>query len=70
MENAGIFYGHLEYFPVIWYILRPFGNVVVIWYIFPRFGVLFQEKSGNPGSTTQLLTLPINDINNLWKDKL
>jgi hypothetical protein len=31
MENAGIFYGHLEYFTVIWYILLPFGNVVVIW---------------------------------------
>jgi hypothetical protein len=22
---------------------------VVIWYIFPRFGILYQEKSGNPG---------------------
>jgi hypothetical protein len=30
-----IFYGHLVYF-------------VVIWYIFPRFGILYQEKSGNP----------------------
>jgi hypothetical protein len=28
--------------------LWPFGNVVVIWYIFPRFGILCQEKSGNP----------------------
>jgi hypothetical protein len=32
----------------IWYILWPFGNVVVSWYIFPRFGKLCQEKSGNP----------------------
>jgi hypothetical protein len=48
MENAGIFYGHLEYFTVIWYSLWPFGNVVVIWYIFPCFGILCQEKSGNP----------------------
>jgi hypothetical protein len=31
-----IFYGHLVYF-------------VVNWYIFPRFGMLHQEKSGNPG---------------------
>jgi hypothetical protein len=23
-------------------------NVTVIWYIFPRFGMLYQEKSGNP----------------------
>jgi hypothetical protein len=49
MENAGIFYGHLEHFTVIWYILWPFGNVVAIWYIFPRFGLLCREKSGNPG---------------------
>jgi hypothetical protein len=48
MENAGIFYGHLEYFTAIWYIVWSFGNVVVIWYIFPRFGILCQEKSGNP----------------------
>jgi hypothetical protein len=27
MENVGIFYGHLEYFLVIWYILWPFGNL-------------------------------------------
>jgi ABC-type uncharacterized transport system permease subunit len=43
--------------PVIWhilqafgYILWAFGYVVVIWYIFTRFGILYQEKSGNPGS--------------------
>jgi hypothetical protein len=48
MENAGIFYGHLEYLTVIWYILWPFGNFVVIWHIFPRFGKLCREKSGNP----------------------
>jgi hypothetical protein len=45
MENVGIFYGH-------WNILRPFGNVVVIWYMFPHFGILCQEKSGNPGQTS------------------
>jgi hypothetical protein len=48
MENAGIFYGHLKYSTVIWYILWPFGNVVVVWYLSPRFGKLCQEKSGNP----------------------
>jgi hypothetical protein len=42
-------YGHLKYFQVngiciLWHI----GHVVVIWYIFPRFGLLHQEKSGNP----------------------
>jgi hypothetical protein len=45
----GIFYGHLEYFMAIWNILWPFGNFVVILDIFPRFGILCQEKSGNPG---------------------
>jgi hypothetical protein len=39
MENAGIFCGNLKYFTVIWYILWPFGNVVVLWYIFLRFGI-------------------------------
>jgi hypothetical protein len=34
MENASIFYGHLEYFTVNWYI----------------FGMLCQEKSGNPAN--------------------
>jgi hypothetical protein len=52
MENAGIFYGHLEYFTAIWHILWPFGNVVVIWYIFPRFGIVRQEKSGNHALNT------------------
>jgi hypothetical protein len=38
----------LVYFILIWYIILPFGDVVVIWYIFPRFGIMCQEKSGNP----------------------
>jgi hypothetical protein len=33
----------------IWYILWPFGIFCGIWYIFPRFGMFRQEKSGNPG---------------------
>jgi hypothetical protein len=31
------------------YILRPFGLFLVICYFFPRFGILYHEKSGNPG---------------------
>jgi hypothetical protein len=46
----------LVYFVVIWNnlqsigicILWPFGNVAIIWYIFPHFGTVCQEKSGNP----------------------
>jgi hypothetical protein len=30
LPSFGIFYDHLEYCTIIWYILRPFGNVVVI----------------------------------------
>jgi hypothetical protein len=48
MVNVVIFYGQLEYITAIWYILLSFGNLVIIWYIFHRFGVLCQEKSGNP----------------------
>jgi hypothetical protein len=31
---------------LLWKMLVYF---MVIWYIFPRFGMLYQEKSGNPG---------------------
>jgi hypothetical protein len=34
----GLFYGHLVYFMTIWHIL---------WYVFSRFGMLYQEQSGN-----------------------
>jgi hypothetical protein len=39
-----LFYDRLVYFVAIWYILG-----LCVWYIFPRFGMLYQEKSGNPG---------------------
>jgi hypothetical protein len=35
LQPFGKFYGHFVYFPQFWY-------------IFPRFGMLHQEKSGNP----------------------
>jgi hypothetical protein len=63
--NSGTFWRALEwkmlvYFMVFWnilrsfgtYILWPFGNVVVIWYTFPRIGISCQEKSGNPDLVT------------------
>jgi hypothetical protein len=31
----------------VWHILRPFGILVAIWYIFPTLGLLCYEKSGN-----------------------
>jgi hypothetical protein len=45
----------LAYFMDIWSILQPFGTLnghlvyfAVIWYISPRFGMLYQDKSGSP----------------------
>jgi hypothetical protein len=45
----------MVYFMNTWSILQSFVTFqgylvkfVVIWYIFPRFGILDQEKSGNP----------------------
>jgi hypothetical protein len=55
MDNVGIIYCHLEYFTPTWSILWPFGNVVVIWYIFTRFGILCIEKSGNPDDKRKLV---------------
>jgi hypothetical protein len=50
MEDVGIFM-------TIWSILLPFGNIPTIRDItymflvyFARFGMLYQENSGNPGS--------------------
>jgi hypothetical protein len=47
------------YYMAVWSILRPYvilgGHLVyfvVIWYIFLRFGILYQEKSGNTGHVT------------------
>jgi hypothetical protein len=43
------------------YILWPFCNLVVIWHIFLRFGILYQEKSGNPDQnwdTVQISPFP------------
>jgi hypothetical protein len=34
--------------------LTLFGKVLVSWYIFPRFGTLCQEKSGNPAEQTYI----------------
>jgi hypothetical protein len=49
VEDVGIFYGHFENYPAIWYFCVHLVHFVAIWYIFPRFGILYQEKSGNPG---------------------
>jgi hypothetical protein len=50
MEDVVIIYGNLVYFYRYRYGIS-FGHslyFMVIWYIFARFGMLYQEKSGNP----------------------
>jgi hypothetical protein len=49
LENViGIFYGNLMHFMALWYIL---------WYIFYRFGMSYQEKSGSPVDSYQRAVL-------------
>jgi hypothetical protein len=43
----------LVYFMAICYILRSFGIIFGDWYIFSRFGMLYQEKSGNPARAVE-----------------
>jgi hypothetical protein len=37
------------YDPFVYFMAIGFTYFVVIWYIFPSFVMLYQEKSGNPG---------------------
>jgi hypothetical protein len=39
----------------IWYILWPFGIFYGYLVYFSRFGMLYQEKSGNPGTEASVL---------------
>jgi hypothetical protein len=41
-------------FPAILHTLWPFGIFPKFWYIFTRFGMLYQEKSGNPDFQMQI----------------
>jgi hypothetical protein len=41
------FCGHLVYFVSVWYTLWPFGIIYGYLVYFSRFGILYQEKSGN-----------------------
>jgi hypothetical protein len=49
MKDVRIFYGHRVHFTVFCYILRTLDNVLGNLVCFSRFGILYQEKSGNPG---------------------
>jgi hypothetical protein len=47
----GSYYFHLLYFKAV-------GNLVAVWYLFPRFGILCQEQIWQPWSSN-LLTVPL-----------
>jgi hypothetical protein len=47
-EDVGIIYGHLVHFTVFRYILWTFGIVRGNLVYFSRFGILYEDKSGNP----------------------
>jgi hypothetical protein len=56
-SNLGTFWRVLQWKMLVYCILQPFeifyGDLVyfvVIWYIFPRFDILYLEKSGNLAS--------------------
>jgi hypothetical protein len=42
MEHDGLIYGHMVHVIAVWYHLYSFGILL-------RFGILYREKSGNPG---------------------
>jgi hypothetical protein len=53
---------NVDYFMVIWNIVKPFGifygSLVILWsfgVFSPRFGILYKEKSGNPEKTERCL---------------
>jgi hypothetical protein len=75
MENADLFYGSMknanlvnggsEYFTAIWYHLYPFGIFCGHLVHFPHFGMLYQEKSGNPVAPrvfTSIVNAPVATV--------
>jgi hypothetical protein len=56
LENVDIFYGHLEYLRTFGIFYEHLVHFVFIWYIFSGFGIMYQEKSGNPGPLPQVET--------------
>jgi hypothetical protein len=71
LENVDIFYGHLEYFMNIWDILQPFGTFCVNLVHFSGFGIMHQEKSGNPvGDVATRKEMPVVSINKAVDKKI
>jgi hypothetical protein len=62
VEDVGIFYGYLAYFTALWYILWPFGIFYGDLVYFFRLGILYQEKSGNPGYDRNIVINAVRSI--------
>jgi hypothetical protein len=57
MGDVGIFYGHLVHLMVFCYTSWTFGIVRGNLAYFSPFGILYEEKSGNPGSNDVVIQL-------------
>jgi hypothetical protein len=44
VEHVGLFYGNWEDRKAVWYTLWPYDNMLVIWFIFPRFWYIVPRK--------------------------
>jgi hypothetical protein len=62
MEDVGIFYGNSVYFKGILNILWPFGAFCGNLVYFSRFGMSYQEKSGNPVEEAEIEGLGFREI--------
>jgi hypothetical protein len=47
VEHVVLFYAHFECINSVWYILRPYSNMLVLWLFSHRFGILCRVKSDN-----------------------
>jgi hypothetical protein len=57
MEDVGIFYCHLVYFKALLMFSGHLVHFMDVWYFFSPFGILRQEKSGNPAQKAKLRTI-------------
>jgi hypothetical protein len=65
MEDVGIFYVLLVHFTVFSYILWTSGIVRGNLVFFSRFGILYEEKSGNPAYAHVECTLRFQELTEL-----
>jgi hypothetical protein len=62
LEKLGTFYDHFVYFMAVGNVYGHLVYFVVILHIIPRFGILDQEKSGNPARTASNSVAPKQNV--------